>query len=375
MHLATPLIVAPLFLGASALRAGTDTPCHECPQTVWYVDSSAPSGGAGASWATAFRQLQPALNKASSGDCIWVAAGVYKPTQSLNRSRAFDIDRELQLFGGFAGDELCLADREGLFWETVLSGDIGQPGVSADNSYTVVSMRGPVPFGEVLDVVLDGFRITGAYNDSTGPGLGGGIHAFTGTLLLQNCFLRRNEARLGGGLYSQGCSVSILATGIGRNTADDGAGYFACGGEIRVFNATFRRNRARKRGGAAYIEDIHPTSTSVWANVLFESNQAKRGGAVFLQQGTAPPPPQPWTYSGRAHLVGCTVTRNFASVLGAGLAAIDHAILVSLAGRLEVENSIVWNNGGPGAQIIGWLGTDVAASIVPPGSAFAGGTT
>ena len=374
MRLVTLLAAAFLCSGTTALDAGTDTPCHECPQTVWYVNASSPPGGAGTSWATAFRQLQPAINSAAPGDCIWVAAGVYTPTLTLNRSSSFRIDRAVQIYGGFDGSELCLSNRAGLYWATVLSGDIGQPGVVTDNSYTVVSIEGPVPKGEVLDVVLDGFRITGGYNDA-GQGLGGGIYAFLGELTLQNCFLRRNEAQLGGGLCSQGCNVSIRNTGFGRNTADDGGGFYVSGGtSIRVFSSTFRRNVARKRGGGVYLEALFPTTQSVWANVLLESNQAKKGGAMFLQKGVAPPPPTPWTYSGRAHLVGCTVTRNSATVFGAGLAAIDHPILVSLAARLEVENSIVWNNGGPGTQIVGWIGTDVSASIVPPTSAFAGGT-
>lgn len=372
MHLATLLVVALTLSSPLAASSAANTACHECPQTVWYVDATSTTNGPGTSWGTAFRSLRPAIKGAAPGDCIWVAAGVYTPTGSLDRSKSLVIDKDLQLFGGFAGNELCMSDRAGLFWSTVLSGDIGQPGVATDNSYTVVTLSGDLLFGMTRNVVLDGFRITGAFNDSSGKAEGGGINAYLGSLLLQNCFLRKNEAPLGGGLFSRGCDLSIRETGFGLNTAKDGAGLYVTGGQVRVFNARFRKNTSSRRGGGVFIEQIFPTGTSDWMNVLLEGNRADQGGAMFLKQGVTPNPPFSTLYSGRAHMVGCTVTRNFASLAGPAFAAIDHPVLVYLAGHLELENSIIWNNSGPAPQIVGIDGTNVMACIVPPTSIWGG---
>ena len=374
MFLANVLVTALLSPSLTAATSSLDVPCHDCAQKVWYVDSSSTTNGPGDSWATAFRDLQPALNAAAFDDCIWVAAGVYKPTNSGDRTKSFRIVKGVKLYGGFAGNELCLSNRAGLYWSTVLSGDIGQPGVKTDNSLQVVHMTGPVPIGEQLNVSIDGFRIADAYNDVGTLAEGGGIYAFTGNLSLRNCFLRKNEARRGGGLFAFGTKVSMAATGFGLNKAEDGAGFYGKGVEVRAANASFRKNAASKRGGGAFLVGMDQKAQSDWVNVLFEGNRADKGGAMFVQDGTTYPPPQPWIFPGRAHLVGCTVTRNLATTLGPGLVAIDHPILVSMAAELQLENTILWNNTGPDPEIVGWFRTDVDFSIVPPTSPFAGGT-
>lgn len=370
-----PLLVGPLALAAAPSQgAPAGLPCNECAQTVWYVDADSLTNGPGDSWATAFQRLPPAINAAAPGDCIWVAEGVYTPTNSANRAKSFTFNKALNVFGGFAGDELCFSNRKGNFWGTVLSGDIGMPGDSTDNSYTVVSIEGVSVVGMKTDVVLDGFRITDGNNEAVGTSTGGGLLMMAGSKLrLENSFVRRNQAALGGGICSLGGDLSIVDTGIAWNQAKDGAGMYLAGGKVRVFDCAFRRNVASRNGGANYLIGMSPSTVSRWANDIFEGNQADRGGAMYLEVGEIKPPPINVVYPGRAHLVGCTVTRNIASLEGPGLAAIDHPALLDLAGHLQVENSIVWNNTGPKPEIVGWLATDVTYSIVPPTSPFGGG--
>ena len=63
-----------------------------------FVDWTAPPGGDGLSWETAFSTLQPALAAAVAGDEIWVAAGIYQG--------GFVIPDGVVLRGGFkTGDE------------------------------------------------------------------------------------------------------------------------------------------------------------------------------------------------------------------------------------------------------------------------------
>ncbi|MDX1421056.1 MAG: hypothetical protein R3181_13910, partial [Rubricoccaceae bacterium] len=70
---------------------------------VLHVDADAAPGGDGASWATAFDDLQDALAVAAPGDEVWVAEGTYKPTDTGDRTATFALASGVALYGGFDG--------------------------------------------------------------------------------------------------------------------------------------------------------------------------------------------------------------------------------------------------------------------------------
>ena len=83
-------------------------------QTTYFVKAD---GNSGTSWKTAFVTLQQALTTATSGDQIWIAAGTYKPTQQAgngteNRDMAFVLKAGVKIYGGFAGNETALDQRQ-----------------------------------------------------------------------------------------------------------------------------------------------------------------------------------------------------------------------------------------------------------------------
>ena len=96
---------------------------------IMYVDAGAPPGGDGASWETAFVHLQDALNVATNGAQIWVAEGAYTPDQgggqtAGDRDATFQLRNQIALYGGFAGNEITLEQRDVGTHHTVLSGDL-----------------------------------------------------------------------------------------------------------------------------------------------------------------------------------------------------------------------------------------------------------
>ncbi|MGY6588994.1 MAG: choice-of-anchor Q domain-containing protein [Wenzhouxiangella sp.] len=192
------------------------------------VDQSAKGSNNGSSWTDAYVDLQLALGNQACAE-IWVAAGSYKPTSDpTNRAATFLIGEGVSIYGGFAGGENSLVERDWTANVTVLSGDIdnndrvdqhGRTPHYLDqvgaNSHTVVTV-GP---GQSW-ASLDGLQITGglsdrpecAQTDSQHPDLpdpidlpqhdcfGGGILADRANLRLRNVLLIGNIAGHGGGL-------------------------------------------------------------------------------------------------------------------------------------------------------------------------------
>ena len=142
--------------------------------SVLFVDDDAASSGDGAAWATAYDYLQDALSQAATVnsdddtgndvDQIWIAEGVYRPSAELEagdpRSATFSLVDGVTLYGGFAGAETTLGERDWAAHETVLSGDLGLVDDASDNAYTVVYCG-----EDTVTAGLDGVSVTGGNAD------------------------------------------------------------------------------------------------------------------------------------------------------------------------------------------------------------------
>jgi len=125
--------------------------CATAAADVIYVDADA-AGGDGTSWGTAYKYLQDALYKPpTGGDQIWVAEGTYKPDQGGgqtpgSRTATFQLINGVAIYGGFAGIETTLEQRDWTSNVTILSGDLNGDDVgftnNGENSYHVVTGSG-----------------------------------------------------------------------------------------------------------------------------------------------------------------------------------------------------------------------------------------
>lgn len=124
---------------------------------VIFVKADASGADNGTSWADAYTHLQSALG-APSGSQIWIAAGTYKPGNTRNATFSLG---NISLYGGFAGTETQISQRDLVSNQTILSGEIGGPGFG-DNSYHVVTVQ------YLTSATLDGLVITRGYRRITG---------------------------------------------------------------------------------------------------------------------------------------------------------------------------------------------------------------
>ncbi len=297
---------------------------------IWYVNHTAPPGGLGNSWEEAFNQLQDAIDAARTDDQIWVAAGTYYPTSEFDlnnsggsnpRERTFYLNLDVQIYGGFAGYERSLEERDIRNNETILSGDFNQTAQNGDNSLHVVVLNGTYGFGISKNCVLDGLTITKGFANQPAPNnSGGGIYNFgpgegnKANPTISNCHVVNNYGFLGGGIFNDGSaggesSPCILSSWIEGNTASTCAG---------VFNYAFTNG----------------TCEATFINSVFTGNAANFGGGA-IQNNSA-------TFGTcNIKILNSTFFQNSASV-GAGIYHSGNGLLIS--NQTTIINSVFWDN-------------------------------
>ncbi|MEY4904452.1 MAG: hypothetical protein RLZZ292_2267, partial [Bacteroidota bacterium] len=179
-------------------------------QSTYFVNQSAANFGTGTSWVSAYNNLHAALKQAVYGDQIWVAQGVYKPTDDNNRDSTFLLKNGIRLFGGFIGNETTINQRKIIQNTTIIDGNISNLNDSLDNSYTLL-------FLENCDTatIVDGFTFQNGNANSTSitdnyygrQKCGGAIYIEAGdekkgNPIIRNCFFANNNAQYcGGAIY------------------------------------------------------------------------------------------------------------------------------------------------------------------------------
>ncbi|MBN1511116.1 MAG: hypothetical protein JXB13_03810 [Phycisphaerae bacterium] len=241
-------------------------------EPVHYVNASANGTGTGWTWDDAYTDLQDALAAATPGSEIWVAAGTYRPDRKTNDPMAtFVLKDGVTVYGGFAGGEASLEERDLAANPTILSGDYG-----TENSYHVVHAQ-----GVRQTAVLDGFVITGGRAD--GPGgthdVGAGARIVDSTIELRNCVIRGNTANgHGGGIVNgTGSILTLVNCVISGNTAGiRGGGIQNYQSTLTATNCTIVNNASGTEGGGGFCNESNLKLT----NCIFWGNTASGGAST-----------------------------------------------------------------------------------------------
>jgi predicted outer membrane repeat protein len=346
-----------------------------------YVVPGGAGAQTGADWANA-RELQAALTAATSGDQIWVKAGVYKPTIGADRSATFQLKSGVALYGGFAGTEASLDQRDANIHISTLSGDLlGNDAGSvdssnltrSDNSYHVVTSN-----STDNTAILDGFTITaGNANvgmfDIQGGGLlnvqgqpvlrqliftsnsaamsGGGMFSYLSSnpILQEISFLNNTAGDNGGGLTSSGNSVFTSSITMSRvlfsgNSAPYGGGIFGERSDVLINRAIFRGNHAALVGGGILCNYGRTTI----AQTLLDANVAESYGSAMAY------------FRADATISQTTFSANWSKNNG--------GVLVNQESSPLIRNSVLWGN--QGGQIYNYLAgnaPDVQYSLIQGG--------
>lgn len=384
-----------------------DGVCDNAEPSRLYVNAAATGNDSGGDWANAHRELQTAIAVAeNSGGAvreIWVAHGIYLPDYDVVFGRHtgdtgswFSIGQDMRLYGGFAGSETTLEQRDPAAHPTILSGDLAgndvadltplmacldweTPAPPACLPYDVNGDKyvdaADVGFGEntwwlvgMYDwsggTLLDGFVLRHANgtaievddfsdvvlrNCTFEQNLGGAIEHFDGSLLVQNCRFLRNVAQFLDAPMAVSGDVRVENSLFDGNRGQVDGGAISSGGWLQLSGCTFLRNSAGNPDGSggAILNNGGMLDISY---CMFLGNTAPgRGGAIYSAGYERP------------SVYNSLFASNAAGVAGGAISAQDEMeiTLTTFAGNTckarqaagihatdyaAVYNSILWGN-------------------------------
>lgn len=330
---------------------------------VIYVSFNAVGTSDGTSWINAFTSIHSAISVAIFGDSIWVASGIYKPS-ATDRNISFNLKNGTHLFGGFAGTETSLSQRNPLLNITTLSGDIGTGGVNTDNTYHIITA-----YNLNFTTTIDGFRIMDG-NASTGHPYGAGIDMDEAKLVVRNCsFLNNTTVADGAAIYQWNESLLVENCSFLYNRSSGSGAAISCNvGTTRIINSVFTGNESTAGGGGA----IENSGEDLFIDrCVFSGNSCDASGAAVLSTGISHKDTiinsifvgnvSYWgsvveinitsNINGDASIaiINCTVAHNN-SLCSTSSSSYDAALSVNCGSSPEVVyNTIVWGNRSQGA--------------------------
>lgn len=274
----------------------------------------------GQTWDAAKKTIGAALAALPAGGAVWIAGGNYSESVTLQSFQG--------LYGGFAGTEGSLAERNTVGHETVLTGKpepYGQPicplttaggsldvrldrltvrsafagiqtgagGVTEITGSTVVGCQVGMLFGAGSEGYLQGntiafntqgiqavgaFSLTATNNRflSNGPGTvsgqvvnGGGLLFTGGTARIADNLLAGNGGALGGGVYLSAETVQLDNNTFAANDADQGAAVYVAGGSLLARNNIISGNASGICADPAGAPNVQILNNCFFANAAY----------------------------------------------------------------------------------------------------------
>ncbi|MBK8808491.1 MAG: hypothetical protein IPO21_18405 [Bacteroidales bacterium] len=317
--------------------------------------------GLGTSWTDALGDINQAIFIASFLNIseVWVAKGVYYPNLVRDRHSPIILRSGVSVYGGFAGSERFLSQREFKNNATVISGDIGRINKNYDNSYCLVYYNKDK--ADKDSTLFDGFVLTNAYQNNEPDAF---PYAFWGnSMVLKNCTFTNNvstalfaqnmniinckfynnaavtanvmapvylsdskvdsslfydnSGNYGGSCYAINSKIDHT-TFYSNTSIFDGGGLFAK--DCELVNITAFNNRSKQSGGGLALQSDKTSLT----NALIFNNKATYGGGLSMDAV--------------GKMLFLTIANNHADSAGG---AIEYK---ASSPYNEINNSVLWGN-------------------------------
>lgn len=292
-----------------------------------YVNHNATGNNDGTSWSNAYVDLQNALDAAAPGSQLWIAAGTYVPDGPTPDGSHFSTLKALEFYGGFAGTENSLEERDLVANSTILSGDKNGDDVPGDflnnrtdNAHHVLIINAPI--GET---VIDGLLFKGGMTrvDAFAPDAtdvpyhrwrGGGLYIYESASIVRNCTFRDNYGTQGTGFYAAGYTNQSGGLTLENSLFElndgvvAGACWIAGWNDAIIRKCIFQHNNSGSHSAAIALGNMNATIE----DCLFDQNtSSSQGGASLLYNNNSSLISQPTYLFSR-----CVFTANSAPTGG-----------------------------------------------------------
>jgi predicted outer membrane repeat protein len=346
-----------------------------------FVKHDASGANDGTSWDNAYTNLADALTTISD-QAIWVASGTYHPTTvgATADSVWFFLDRDVQLYGGFAGTEDRLSQRDFMANPTILSADLDRDDIPndfvnnrSDNALHVMLIDSAVTNA----CLIDGFTIQAGHSRDNPPGgqpdnwdfyYGSGILTF-GAPVIRNCRFTQNYGYYGAalgfsGMHTTGTLLDSCTFENNQSSAFGGAIFGSNGDDLVISNSQFLNNS----GGAVVLINV----SGQIDGCTFSQNQSDFGGAIACLNDNR---------DAICSITNCaffnnSVTLSGGAIIAAGFHA-DYLVQLNVSGSTFTDNQGDGDADGVGdggaLAIQGYANLELTSSTLSGNTAIGGG--
>ncbi|ARS40380.1 hypothetical protein CA265_12220 [Sphingobacteriaceae bacterium GW460-11-11-14-LB5] len=363
---------------------------------IAYVKQNGTGNMNGSSWANATPEVADALyaakyqNAVAPGTIkeIWVAGGLYKPLYGptdntagipSGRNNSFLLVKDVKLYGGFAGTEATLAERNLsiLANKSTLTGDFSDDDVlSGTGKNLSIANNGENAYNVIISVddagtgIIDGFTVTGGNANlntkiainakEVNLSYGSGLYLLKGAPKIRNMNFQANQAELGGAIYNFGSNTEMYNVLFKNNLASGGGAYLNETGDILFTRCNFIGNSAKNSSGGAILARVGDqtinnckfignnaadvggaiisTKVSVTNSIFSGNSSAGKGGVAYLSGVFV-------NGERLSNFINCSFTNNQASTGSFLAGSSSFGGLFEFDYQINVVNSIAFNNG------------------------------
>lgn len=306
---------------------------------TYYVSENGSGSMDGSSWANAldgntqlsdgYTKLATLIASASPYSEFWLTSGHYYPCGDQDAQKYITMNEGVRLFGGFAGTENAIADRNPENDPTVFSGELQNDNIPDNNTECIFITSPETEVAWTIPAVLDGITISSGYASSH---KGAALRVTPNTFAsLNNCSIVENRE---GGIYSQGV-LNISNSDLSNNNSELFGEYYQhavshiyyynagaiCNmetGVVNVDNCTFYSNHS-PHNGAICNDGTMSINASVFDNntadcfgTIFSPGKIKVHNTTFNNNRSDHYIAVMWAWDS-LELVNCNITNNYSN--------------------------------------------------------------
>ncbi len=223
-----------------------------------------------------YTSVQAAVDAASEGDIIKVAAGRYADVSQRPRNdvvatgvvtQMLYVSKTVTILGGYDDSNWGVSD------------PVANPTVldAQGEGRVIYITNGANP--TIRGLQITGGQAAGLAGDPWDSDAGGGIYGYRTGFTLENSVINDNHANVGGGIYLFDSPAVIEGNNIYSNTAGDGGGFLLWVSAAEIRSNKISGNTAWSCGGGIYLDN----SPADLTGNMFSGNTAWKGAALMVE--------------------------------------------------------------------------------------------